>query len=125
MYSVLIVDDSSFMRAWLKRLITNQTYSIAAEASNGYEAILNYRKTKPDLVLLDNHLPDITGVEVLKRIMSIDANAKVIICSAMGTDFLVKECLVHGAKDFIRKPNFEHLLNKMDNIMLDKSNPID
>ncbi|SDC32374.1 two-component system, chemotaxis family, response regulator CheY [Pelagirhabdus alkalitolerans] len=117
MYSVLIVDDSSFMRKWLMSIVAKGGYIISGEAKNGYEAILQYRKLKPDLVLLDIHMPELAGNEVLKRIMAIDPDASIIMCSAIGSSFIVEECLSLGAKDFVRKPNFGGLLDKMNQII--------
>ncbi len=114
MNSVLIVDDSSFMRTWIKRLIQQNGYLVAGEAANGYEAILEYRKLNPDIVLLDIHMPELMGVEVLRRILAIDPQAKIIMCSATGTTFLIEECLQIGAKDFVKKPHFENLLTIME-----------
>ena len=49
-------------------------------------------------------MPEMTGIEALKEIMSIDSRANVIMCSALGQDSLVMEALDAGAKDFIVKP---------------------
>jgi len=120
MHSILVVDDSSFMRTWLKRLLNNYGYDNVVEASNGFEAILQFRKIKPEIILLDIHMPGISGVEVLKRLLTIDPSVKVIICSAMSTTFLVQECLTIGAKDFVKKPHFEGLLKKIDQVLIDQ-----
>lgn len=117
MYSVLVVDDSSFMRKWLKRIIEQDGFRVTAEATNGFEAILQYRKTNPDIILLDIHMPKLAGVDVLKRIMSINPKANVIICSAMGSSFLIEECLKLGAKEFVKKPHFEGLIEKMNRVL--------
>lgn len=112
MTHILIVDDSSFMRKSLNQLLTKHGF-VVTEAGNGFEAILHYRKHSPDLVLLDIHMPEITGVEVLKRLMVINPDAKVIMCSALATQFLIDECLQIGAKDYVMKPNFNDLLGKV------------
>ena len=65
MYTVLTVDDSSFMRTWIKRLLASNDLITTLEASSGLEAILTYRKMKPDLVILDYNMPELTGLEVL------------------------------------------------------------
>ncbi|MBU5595479.1 response regulator [Amphibacillus sp. MSJ-3] len=109
MYTVLIVDDSSFMRTWIQGIISKNEKIVTAEATNGLEAILQYRKLKPDLVLLDYNMPELSGLEVLKRILKINPNAKVIMCSALGTSFVIEECLLAGAIDFVTKPEFKNL----------------
>ncbi|WP_440895055.1 response regulator [Amphibacillus sp. Q70] len=109
MYSVLIVDDSFFMRTWIKKIILKNKNIITAEAENGLEAILQYRKLKPDLVLLDYNMPELSGLEVLTRILKINPDAKIIMCSALGTSFMIEECLLAGAVDFVTKPQFKNL----------------
>lgn len=109
MYTVLTVDDSSFMRTWIKRLLSSNKMITTIEASSGLEAILTYRKAKPDLVILDYNMPQLTGLEVLKQIRKVDPEALVIMCSALGTSFNIEECLAAGAIDFVVKPEFEGL----------------
>lgn len=109
MYTVLTVDDSSFMRTWIRRMLSRDKLIKIIEASNGREAILTYRTEKPDLVILDYNMPELTGLEVLKRIKKIDPNAKIIMCSALGTSFNIEQCLAAGAIDFVVKPEFEGL----------------
>lgn len=111
MYTVLTVDDSSFMRTWIKRILASNELITTLEASSGLEAILIYRKMKPDLTILDYNMPELTGLEVLKRIKKIDPLAQVIMCSALGTSFNVEECLAAGAIDFVTKPEFSGLID--------------
>ena len=63
-----------------------------------------YPEAKPDLVLMDITMPDMDGIQALKKIKEIDANANVIMCSAMGQQAMVIESIQSGAKDFIVKP---------------------
>ena len=108
MASVLIVDDASFMRMVLKKIILQSGNRVIAEASNGDEAIMMYKKYKPDLVFLDIVMPPgkLTkdGLDALKIIMKEYPEAKVIMCSSMGQQTLITEALKIGAKDFVVKP---------------------
>ncbi|MCD6469250.1 response regulator [Candidatus Bathyarchaeota archaeon] len=108
MASVLIVDDASFMRMVLKKIILQSGNKVIAEASNGDEAVMMYRKYKPDLVFLDIVMPPgkLTkdGLDALKIIMKEYPEAKVIMCSSMGQQTLITEALKIGAKDFVVKP---------------------
>lgn len=115
--TVLIVDDSLFMRNYLKSILSDNKYEVLAGASKGKEAISLYREVKPDVVLLDFTLPDINGISVLKEIKKINPLAKVVICSAMGQKSLIIEALQHGAIDFIIKPNFNQLIPALDKIL--------
>ena len=63
-----------------------------------------YPDAKPDLVLMDITMPDMDGIQALKKIKEIDPNANIIMCSAMGQQAMVIEAIQSGAKDFIVKP---------------------
>ena len=63
-----------------------------------------YNETKPDLVMMDITMPEMDGIQALKKIKEADANATVIMCSAMGQQAMVIESIQSGAKDFIVKP---------------------
>ena len=100
----MICDDAAFMRMMIKGILTKNGYEIAAEAENGAIAVEKYPEAKPDLVLMDITMPDMDGIQALKKIKEIDANANVIMCSAMGQQAMVIEAIQSGAKDFIVKP---------------------
>ncbi|KGA97349.1 chemotaxis protein CheY [Alkalihalobacillus alcalophilus ATCC 27647 = CGMCC 1.3604] len=104
MASILIVDDAAFMRMMIKDILVKNGFEIAGEAANGVEAISKYNEVKPDLVTMDITMPDMDGIEALKKIKEVDINAKVIMCSAMGQQSMVIEAIQGGAKDFIVKP---------------------
>ncbi len=101
---VLIVDDAAFMRMMIKNILSKNGFEVVGEASNGAEAVELYKKLKPDLVTMDITMPEMDGIEALKKIKEIDPNAKVIMVSAMGQQQLVIEAIQAGAKDFIVKP---------------------
>lgn len=104
MAKVLIVDDAAFMRMMIKDILTKNGYNIAGEAENGAKAVEKYNELKPDLVLMDITMPEMDGIEALKKIKAGDPNAMVIMCSAMGQQAMVIESIQSGAKDFIVKP---------------------
>ena len=104
MAKVMICDDAAFLRMMIKDILTKNGYEIAAEAENGAIAVEKYPEAKPDLVLMDITMPDMDGIQALKKIKEIDANANVIMCSAMGQQAMVIEAIQSGAKDFIVKP---------------------
>lgn len=101
---ILVVDDSSFMRTMLRRVLEDLGHKIVGEASNGAEAFERYKELKPDLVTMDITMPDTNGLEGLKLIMDYDSDAKVIMCSAMGQQLMIIEAVQLGVKDFIVKP---------------------
>lgn len=102
--SVLICDDAAFMRVMIKDILTKNGYDVAGEAENGLKAIEKYNETKPDLVMMDITMPEMDGIQALKKIKEVDAAANIIMCSAMGQQAMVIESIQSGAKDFIVKP---------------------
>ena len=102
--NVMIVDDAAFMRMMLKDILTKNGYEVVGEAENGAKAVEKYGELKPDLVTMDITMPEMDGISALKNIRSIDSNAKVVMCSAMGQQAMVIEAIQAGARDFIVKP---------------------
>ncbi len=101
---VLICDDAAFMRMMIKDILTKNGYEVAAEAENGVKAVEKYIETRPDLVMMDITMPEMDGIQALKKIKEADGGANVIMCSAMGQQAMVIESIQSGARDFIVKP---------------------
>ncbi|MDE1548301.1 response regulator [Jeotgalibaca caeni] len=102
--NILIVDDAAFMRMKLKDILQKNGYTVVGEAQNGIEAVQLYQEVQPDLVTMDITMPEMDGIDALKKIKSIDPAAKVIMCSAMGQQGMVMDAIKAGAIDFIVKP---------------------
>ncbi|MBB6216487.1 two-component system chemotaxis response regulator CheY [Anaerosolibacter carboniphilus] len=101
---ILIVDDAAFMRMMIKDVLTKNGLQVVGEAENGAKAIEKYKELQPNLVIMDITMPEVDGIQAVKEIKKIDANAKVIMCSAMGQQAMVIEAIQAGARDFIVKP---------------------
>ncbi len=104
MAKIMLVDDAAFMRMMEKDALVKNGYTDIYEASDGAEAVEKYDELKPDLVIMDITMPNMDGLEALKAIRAKDANALVVMCSAMGQEAMVIDALKSGAKDFIVKP---------------------
>lgn len=102
--NILVCDDAAFMRMMIKDILTKNGYNVVAEAENGQKAVEKFNETKPDLVLMDITMPEMDGIQALKKIKEGDPGAMVIMCSAMGQQAMVIESIQSGAKDFIVKP---------------------
>ncbi|MCR4590074.1 MAG: response regulator [Lachnospiraceae bacterium] len=102
--NILICDDAAFMRMMIKDILSKNGYNVAGEAENGAKAVEKYAEVKPDLVLMDITMPEMDGIQALKKIKASDPSAMVIMCSAMGQQAMVIEAIQAGAKDFIVKP---------------------
>ncbi|MBB6669842.1 response regulator [Cohnella nanjingensis] len=118
--TVLIADDTAFMRAFLRDLMQSNGYEVVAEAANGLEAVQMFKTYRPDVVTMDLTMPIMDGLMALKEIRSVDPTAKVIICSAMGNQQMVVEAVQAGARDFMVKPfHRERLLESLRLLLQD------
>lgn len=102
--TVMIVDDSFFMRKMLRDILEEEGYQVAAEAGDGEEAVAKFRECRPDLITLDIVMPNKTGIEALREIMALDPSVRVVMCSAMGQESLTAAASEAGARAFIVKP---------------------
>ena len=102
--SVLIVDDSLYMRTLIKEALEVGGYTIVGQAANGEEAIDLAFELQPDLITLDNILPDMIGTDILKVYQEEGLKSKVIMISAVGQESVVNEGLRLGARAYIVKP---------------------
>lgn len=102
--NILVCDDAAFMRMMIKDILTKNGYNVVGEAENGLKAVEKYNETKPDLVLMDITMPEMDGIQAVKKIKEMDPNAKIVMCSAMGQQAMVIEAIQSGARDFIVKP---------------------
>jgi len=101
---VLLADDLYFMRMVQKEVLEAHGYKIVGEASTGTEAVSKYQELFPDVVILDITMPEMNGLEAMKRILAVDPQARIVICSAIGQQSLIVEAINAGIKDFIVKP---------------------
>ncbi|AZT90775.1 response regulator [Caldicellulosiruptor changbaiensis] len=115
MKKVLIVDDAAFVRYSLKHTLEKYGFEVVGEACDGKSCLRMFSELKPDIVTLDITMPEMNGIEVLKKIMEIDRNAKVVMITALGQEEKVKEAVLNGAKGFIVKPYKEEHLVKLLN----------
>ncbi len=101
---VLIVDDGTFMRVLIKGMLEKNGYNVVGEAEDGEIAVRLYQELQPDLVTMDITMPNKDGIAALKEIIALDADASVVMVSALGQEKYVKEAILSGAKSFVVKP---------------------
>ena len=107
----LIVDDDEDMRFLLRVLIeaANEGLTIAAEASSGDEAIAQWREHQPDVVVLDNRMPDRTGLEVAAEILAEHPGQSIILFSAYLDDDTVARAGELGVRACLSKDDYDEL----------------
>src|SRR3954454_5320495 len=101
--TVLIVDDHPSFRLTARALLEEEGFDVVGEAEDGESAVVEARRLRPELVLLDVQLPDIDGFEVARRLTSNGSAPTIVLTSSRdGSDFgpLVEAC---GARGFVPK----------------------
>src|SRR3989304_1499035 len=100
---ILLVDDEPAVLALLGRILSAEDAEILA-VQRGAEALEIARRTHVDLVILDVRLPDVSGLEVLRRVRRLDEAVPVIMVTSYGAAQTVKAAMRLGAFDYLTKP---------------------
>lgn len=115
--TVLIVDDSLYMRTVIKDALLQAGYDVIGEADTGEKAIDMAFDLEPDIITLDNILPDMIGIDILKVFFDENLNSKTIMISAVGQESVITEGKKLGAVGYIVKPfTSERLLLEMQDL---------
>jgi DNA-binding NarL/FixJ family response regulator len=116
--TILIVDDHPFFREGVKSLLAKQsTYEIAAEAGSGEEGLRKAKEVKPDLVIMDIGLPDVSGIEITRNIRESLADTRVVILSMHLKIEYITKAFRAGATGYITKESAtERLLECLDTV---------
>ena len=101
---ILIAEDSAYMRSILKDLLLRNGYDVIGEAENGKEVLGLYGKLKPDVVVMDIMMPEMSGTQALKELKERYPEARVVMSASMGQQNLVVEAIRSGAAEFFIKP---------------------
>ncbi len=101
---IMIVDDHPVVREGLSRIIVSDSgMEVIAEAGTGAEALTQYRKLRPDIVLLDMRMPEMTGLQTIEAIRKEFSNARIIILSTYDLEEDIYQSLQAGARGYILK----------------------
>lgn len=101
--SILIVDDEESICASLRSILEDEGYEVAV-ATNGNEALKIYATDPPDLMLLDIWMPEMDGLETLRRVKEFVPTAQVMMMSGHGSIETAVKAIKLGAYDYIEKP---------------------
>lgn len=108
MIRVLIVDDAVAVRGLIRKAISEAPgMEVASTAANGVQALEEYKRTSPDVVIMDIEMPEMNGIDALRAIKAHDPSARVIMCSALthkGAEITLN-ALEIGALDYLLKPS--------------------
>ena len=111
MIRVLSVDDHPLLRGGIAALIGNQTdMEVVAEASNGREALEQFREHHPDITLMDLQMPEMSGIDAISAIRGEFPEARIIILTTHAGDVQVSRALKAGARAFLLKGSLRNEL---------------
>jgi DNA-binding NarL/FixJ family response regulator len=100
---VMVVDDHPMWRGGIVSDLADSPYDIVAEAGDGAQALRLAAATRPELVVLDLHLPDLRGVEVISGLIELDRGVRILILSASGEHQDVLDAVKAGATGYLLK----------------------
>jgi DNA-binding NarL/FixJ family response regulator len=101
---ILAADDHALLRRGIASIIASQPdMTLVAEASNGREAVDQYRKHRPDITLMDLQMPEMTGVDAMIAIRSEFPDARIIVLSTYAGDVQVLRAMKVGARGYLLK----------------------
>jgi DNA-binding NarL/FixJ family response regulator len=100
---VLVVDDHPMWRDGVARDLTEAGFAVVGTAGDGAQAVRLARATGPQVVLLDLHLPDLAGAEVIRRLLASDSSIRVLVLSASGERQDVLDAVTAGAVGYLVK----------------------
>ena len=103
MPNLLVIDDEASILHAFRRVFPQPDYQLTT-ASSAAEGVAAVAKVRPDVIVLDVHLPDASGLETYQRIREVDARIPVILVTGHGTSDLAIEAIKHGAFDYLTKP---------------------
>jgi DNA-binding NtrC family response regulator len=116
-FNIVVVDDSSYSRKQLVDLLTASHYQVVGAATNAQEALQMIREKKPDLVITDIVMPEMSGIDLAKKMHDLSIGIPVIMTSSLSHEQVILESISQGAIDFIQKPIIpEQLIDSIEKI---------
>ena len=112
---ILICDDSALVRQQLSNILSAIGDFEIFYAENGNAAVTKYAEVLPDLSFMDIVMPEKSGIDALKDIVSLNPGARVVMASSIGTQGNLKTAIESGAFDFIQKPVDKSAVEKIVN----------
>lgn len=103
-HTIMLVDDHPLMRRGIRQLLELESdFRIVGEASNGEEALRTVDGLQPDLILLDNNMPQLNGIETLKRLRQDGYRGIILMFTVSDAEHEVRDAMRHGADGYLLK----------------------
>jgi two-component system chemotaxis response regulator CheY len=119
---VLIVDDSETTRRILRTIIHSQDWYACGEAESGWSGVRKFEELKPDVVILDLSMPDISGIEAAKWMTESDPTVPLILFTVLETEGIESEARQAGIRAIVSKSQVWKLLTSIETAIKQNSN---
>ena len=100
---IVVAEDNRDVQAMIEMTLELGGFTVVGQAYDGREALELVRELQPDILLLDLHMPDVGGLEVIPEVEAIAPRCKVVVHSAIGAMFVTDSALKAGATAYIEK----------------------
>ena len=108
---IVIVDDDVFVSGALKTILeTDEEITVAGVGADGNDAVVLYKKEKPDVLLMDIRMKEKSGLEAAKEILSFDESARILLLTTFSDDEYIVKALKYGVKGYLLKQDYQSIL---------------
>ena len=115
---IVVVDDSDFSRSLIIKMLTEAQFQVAGEANSAAAAMQVIKDKKPNVVITDIVMPEVSGIELTESINQNYSDVYVIVVSSLSQEHVVLEAIGAGAADFIAKPiQPQQLIDSLEKIL--------
>jgi YesN/AraC family two-component response regulator len=115
---IVVVDDSDFSRSLIVKILRDAEFQVVGEASSAASALQVIKEKKPNVVITDIVMPEVSGIELAEMINQNYKEIYVIVVSSLSQEHVILEAIGAGAADFIAKPiSQQQLVESLEKIM--------
>lgn len=115
--SIVVVDDSDFSRSMIINMLKEAEYNVVGEANSAETALQVIAFKKPNVVITDIVMPEVSGIELTEKVTKNFEGIAVIVISSLSQEHIVLDAIGAGASDFIPKPiQKQQLIDSLEKI---------
>ncbi|MEI0603480.1 response regulator [Brachyspira alvinipulli] len=105
-YKVMVIDDSSTIRMAEKKILLSEQFEVMLESDGAMDALKKLREAeeKPDIIMIDFEMPQMNGIDLLKRIRALDVDSKIIVVTSYANKGVLMEFLKLKVDGYVVKP---------------------
>lgn len=119
---IVIVDDDVFVSGALKTILEADEEIVAAGVgADGNDAVMLYKKEKPDVLLMDIRMKEKSGLEAAKEILSFDKEARILLLTTFSDDEYIVKALKYGVKGYLLKQDYNSIIPALKAVYLGQS----